>query len=240
MRSTLLAVLLVFTACATTEQKPAAPAPAKPEAKAEPAKPAEAPKAEAPKTEAPKAEAAKPEAAAAIVTVEFTSATATKAGGTLSETNYSERPEDSAITAKKFEAGVVTWVGQVGFGHGSSWAGIGFGAPIKADNSGVDASAAKTVTFRLASKDTKTLRLRITGADPEIQKAGCYPIVMQNVSAEEKEYVIPVSKFSPEGWCAGKARSVKQTLPQLTGFEIADIAIQKAPTSFSVGTITVQ
>ena len=177
---------------------------------------------------------------AALVTVEFASATETKAGAKLVDTRYSERADDSAITEKRFENGVVTYVGQVGFGKGSSWAGIGFWAPIKADSSAVDLGAAKTVTFRLASPTTRALRVRIAGAEKEIRDAGCYPVYTQSVTAEMKEYVIPVSKFAAEGWCAGKARTVKQTVPQMTGFEIVDLAIQKEPTSFSVGTITVQ
>ena len=82
--------------------------------------------------------------------------------------------------------------------------------------------------------------MRIAGADKEIQNSGCYPVFTQAVTAELKEYTIPVSSFAAEGWCGAKARTIQQTLPEATGFEIADIAIQKVPTSFSVGTITVQ
>ncbi|HYD40588.1 MAG TPA: hypothetical protein VEB43_07145 [Anaeromyxobacter sp.] len=223
MRHTSLAVLLVFTACATAEKKPAeAAAPAAPAA-AEPAKPA--------------AEAAP---AGALATLEFASATATKTGAELMETRYSERPDDAAITDKKFENGAVTWTGQVGFGKGSSWAGIGFFAFFHADKSPVDLSAAKAVKIRLASPTTRTLRVRVAGADEKIRNMGCYPVSMQQVTAEAKEYTIPISQFSPEGWCAANGRSIQQTLPQAVGFEIVDLAIQKSPTSFSVGTITVQ
>jgi len=220
MRHTTLAVLLVFTACATAEKKPVeAAAPAAPAA-AEPAKPAAT--------------------AGALAVVEFASATATKAGAELTETKYSERPDDAAITEKKFENGAVTWVGQVGFGKGSSWAGIGFWAFVKGDRSPVDLSAAKAVTIRLASPTTRALRVRIAGADEKIRNMGCYPVSTQQVTAELKEYTIPLSQFAPEGWCAGNGRSIQQTVPQVAGFEIVDLAIQKAPTSFSVGTITVQ
>jgi hypothetical protein len=231
MRNTMLAaVLMVFTACSHFHWGSSAPATAEPaKPAAEPAKPA--------------AEPAKPAEAApagALATVEFASAAATKAGGKLTDTKYSERPDDAAITDKKFENGVVTYVGQVGFGKGSNYAGIGFWAPIKADESPVDLTAAKSVVFHVASPTTRTLRLRIAGSEKEIRDAGCYPVFMQAVTAEVKEYTIPVSSFAAEGWCAGKARTIKQTLPQVIGFEIADIAIQKSPTSLSVGTITVK
>ncbi len=224
MRHTTLAVLLVFTACATAEKKPAeAPAPAAPAA--EPAQPA--------------AEATRP-ATGGLATVEFASATATKAGSELTETKYSERPDDVAITDKKFENGVVTWSGQVGFGKGSTWAGIGLWAFIKADRSPVDLGAAKTVTFRLASPTTRTLRVRIAGADEKIREMGCYPVYSQAVTPELKEYTIPLSQFVSEGWCGGNARTIQKTLPQVVAFEVVDLSIQKSPTSFSVGTITVQ
>lgn len=223
MRHTTLAVLLVFTACATAETKPAeTAAPAAPAA-AEPAKPA--------------AEAAP---AGALATVEFASATATKTGAELMETKYSERPDDAAITEKKFENGAVTWAGQVGFGKGSSWAGIGFFTFFKADKSPVDLSAAKSVTFRLASPTTRALRVRVAGADEKVRNMGCYPVHIQQVSAELKEYTIPLSRFAAESWCAGNARTIQQTVPQAVGFEIVDLAIQKSPTSFTVGAITVQ
>jgi hypothetical protein len=226
MRHTTLAVLLVFTACATAERKPAEAAPA----------------AAAPAT--PAADAATPAAGAApagaLATVEFASATATKSGAELTETKYSERPDDVALGDKKFENGVVTWSGQVGMGKGSTWAGIGLWAFIQGDRSPVDLGAAKAVTFRLASPTTRTLRVRIAGADEKIRNMGCYPVYSQAVTPELKEYTIPVSQFVAEGWCAGNARTIKQTLPQVVGFEVVDLSIQKAPTSFSVGTITVQ
>src|SRR5512142_902028 len=73
MRHITLAALLIFTACATAETKPAAEAKPAPKAEAAPA---------------PKAEAAP---AAGAVTVEFASLEVTKSGGEVLKTEYSEK-----------------------------------------------------------------------------------------------------------------------------------------------------
>lgn len=218
MRTATLAVLLAFTACATTEQKPVETAPAR----AEPAQ----------------ADAAKPAGLTKLDIVEFASPAGTQAGGEVSDTKYSEKPDDVAITKKSFANGVVTYEGQVGFGKGSQWAGIGLFVNILPDAKPTDAKAYGSVTFRLASPTTGTLRLRIVGPDVKIKNAGCYPIYMQPVTKELTEYTVPIAKFVPESWCAAQARTADATIGALTGFEIADIALRKEPTTFSIGTIT--
>lgn len=233
MRHAALVAVLLFTGCANLRWGPTrtAEAPA-----------TEAPKAEAPKAEAPKAEA--PEAAEpvgqAVAGLEFVSSSATKLGGTVAETKYSERADDAQILEKKFEDGVVTYTGQLGFGKGSAWAGFGFSANFTGDASPLDLGKAQTITFRLASATTRALRLRITGPDKAILNAGCYPIVMQPVTPELTDYEIPIAKFAPEGWCGPNARTIEQTAPQATGVEIVDIAYQRAPSTFSVGAVSVK
>jgi pyruvate/2-oxoglutarate dehydrogenase complex dihydrolipoamide acyltransferase (E2) component len=220
MRATTLVVLLAFTACATPGEKPAAAPP-----KAEPAAAAAAP-------------AAAPPAAERYVAIEFASAELTRLGGTVGDTRYSEKPDDAAITKKQVADGVLTYEGQVGFGKGSQWAGIGFSANIQPDAKPMVARQYKTVTFKLASPTTGALRLRIIGPEDKIRNAGCYPIYMQAVTKDLTEYTIPLSRFAAESYCGAQARSTDQTLGELVGFEVVDVAMKKAPTSFSSGSIT--
>jgi len=223
MRYVTLAVLLAFTACATAEKKPVAAAPAQAApAKAEPAK----------------AEPAKADAAGKYAAVEFASAEATKMGGLVGDTKYSEKPDDAAINKKEFADGVVTYSGQVGFGKGSQWAGIGMSVNIQPEGKPMNAKAYKSVTFKLASATTGALRLRIIGSEEKIRTAGCYPIYMQPVTKDLTEYTINVGKFAPESWCAAQSRTADGTITELVGFEIVDIALKKAPTAFSIGSIT--
>jgi len=218
MRYAALVAVLLFTGCSHFRMKPA--------------EAGEAPAAEAPKPPEPKDDA--------LARLEFVSTGATKKGGNVNDTTYSEQAGDAQILDKKFENGVLTYTGQLGFGKASAWAGFGFGVNFTGDASPLDLSKAETITFRLASATTRALRLRITGPDKAIQNAGCYPIVMQPVTPELTDYEIPLAKFAPEGWCGPNARTIQQTVPQAQGVEVVDIAYQRAPSTFSVGMIVVK
>ncbi len=173
-----------------------------------------------------------------VTVVEFTSAGATKSGGEVADTKYSEKADDAVINGREFADGVVTYTGQVGMGNGSAWAGIGLNVNVQPEAKPMDATRFQSVTFRLAASPEGSLRLRVIGPEEKIKNAGCYPIVNQEVKKDVKEYTIPLSKFAPEGWCGGNARTVKKVLPELVGFEVADTNIRKAPASLSVGSIT--
>ncbi len=175
--------------------------------------------------------------AAAGLSVEFASAEATKAGGVVTETKYSEKPGDADITARTFADGVVTYAGQVGFGKGSAWAGIGFSWDVAKDGAPLDATAYKTVTFRLAAT-TGVLRVRIVGNEKDTRDNGCYPIFLQPVSPKVQEYTIPFSKFAAESYCGAKARSPKDVLRALTGFEVASSDMTGKPITISAGAVT--
>jgi len=170
--------------------------------------------------------------------VHFGGIKATRSGGEINDMTYSEKSEDAAITDRQFADGVVTWTGQVGFGKGSRWAGFGVTVNILPGAKAIDGTRFKTVTFRLASATTRSLRLRLLGADQSVTNAGCYPITLQRVSKDLKEYTFKVSEFESEAFCSGRGRSAAKTLPELIGFEIADINMQGKPSSFSIGSIT--
>jgi hypothetical protein len=191
------------------------------------------------KAETAKAEPAKAEqpAMGGAVVVEFASASATKAGAPIEDTKYSEKADDASIDKKEFAGGVVTYAGQVGLGKGSGWAGIGFWAPITADSKPIDATKFKSVTFKIASTAGQ-LRLRLAGGDQAARGGGCYPVFMQDVTPTVTEYTIPLAKFQAESWCGPKAISVADTLPNLWGYEIADISVAKKPITISVQSIT--
>jgi hypothetical protein len=220
MRLTAFASALLLTSCATTTTKaPPPPAPAE---------------------DAVPDAVAPPPVALNPVSVEFASADATKAGAVLTETKYSERADDAAITAKIYAQGVITILGNVGLGKGSSYGGIGLNFSISADGKSMDARGYKAVTFQLASPEPRKLRLRISGADRAKRDGGCYPVYTQSVGPEMKSYTIALSKFEAESWCGSKAEPVLATLGNLWGFEVADITVSKEPTAFSIGPITLE
>jgi hypothetical protein len=173
-----------------------------------------------------------------LVAIQFTGLRTTRSRGEIRDTNYSEKPGDAAITDKHYADGVLTYVGQVGLGFNSNYAGIGFAADILPGGAPIDAARFKTLTVRLSSSTAKALRLRIIGPEESTRSNGCYPIAEVKVSPELKEYTIKLGSFYSESYCGSKGRSVKKTLSELTGFEVADIAVQSAPTAMSMGPIT--
>lgn len=221
MRRSAIVLGVLLSSCATTK----APPPAEPAASAGPA--------------AADAVAAPPVVLQPI-SVEFANAEVTRAGAKLTETKYSEKADDVAITAKIYSEGVVTLLGNVGLGKGSSYGGIGLNFSITTDGKSLDARGYKAVTFRLASPTPRKLRLRIAGADRGRRDAGCYPVYTQAVGPELKSYTIPLARFEAEGWCGAKAEPVLATLGDLWGFEVADITLSRDPTAFSIGTITLE
>jgi len=172
--------------------------------------------------------------------VEFVNAEVTKAGAAINETRYSEKADDVAITAKIYAEGVITILGNVGLGKGSSYGGIGLNFSVTTDGKSLDARGYKAVTFRLSSPVKRNLRLRITGADRAKRDGGCYPVYTQAVGPERKAYTIPLEKFEAESWCGKKGEPVLATLGNLWGFEVADITVSRDPTAFSLGTITLE
>lgn len=185
-------------------------------------------------------DAATPAAAtAAPFVIEFADATTLTNKGGITQSNYSQNPDDTKMEARKLVDGALVVSGQVGMGKGSQWAGIGVMLPAGADNAKVNLARHKTVTFNLAASGTGSLRLRLVGDEQAIRDAGCYPVYVQAVTETLSAYTIDVTKFAAEGWCGPKARDVTQALAGFTGVEVADPTIQKKPVSFSIGKISV-
>jgi predicted Zn finger-like uncharacterized protein len=223
---------------------PASPAPAAAVAKAEPppVTPAKVEVAPPPKAEPPPpppaAEPPPPPAGPAFTAVEFSAVNRARSGGEVGDTRYAQNSDDAEISDRSYSDGVLTYSGQLGKGHGSSYGGIGFYVNVQPGGHAMDASKYRTVSIKLASPTTGRLRVRIQGPEQSVSSAGCYPMMMVNVSENMKTYRLKLEDFAPESWCGGKGRSPEDTLPQLVGFEIVDTAVQGKPTKFSVGSIT--
>lgn len=172
-----------------------------------------------------------------LVAVEFSGVRSSRGGGEISDTVYSQNPNDAKITDRSFANGLVTVTGQVGYGRGSSYAGIGLNVNVRPGREAIDASRFTAIGVELAGSGVRTLRIRLIGSESETRSNGCYPIALQRVSEDVKKHVLKRSDFAPEGWCGSKGRSASQALKELVGFEVADVTIDQTPVSFSVGTI---
>ncbi|KQV95197.1 hypothetical protein ASC87_25425 [Rhizobacter sp. Root1221] len=181
---------------------------------------------------APSAPAAKPFAT-------FTNAATTVQGGTFDGFDYAEKAGDAGLLAVTPAAGAVRVTGFIGTAKGSTWAGIGLtvqGAPSGAQ----DLSRYTAVRVSLASASAKTLRVRLVGTDAATLASGCYPVFMQAVTPQLRDYDIPMAAFAPEGHCGSNARTTAATLPAVVAIEVADptVAAQRRDVDFQVGAIS--
>jgi hypothetical protein len=179
------------------------------------------------------------DASPTLEAVEFASVDATQKGGRVFDTQYSEKPKDAEVLKKEFKNGVVSYTCMVGYSYGSAWAGVGLNVNMTAMASPIDARRFKSITIALASQATRTLRVRIIGADDKVRMNGCYPVFVQGVTDKLAQYTIPLTSFASESYCGnlGQNQAVPKTMGQLVGFEIADTTIHNEPSKFSVGTI---
>jgi hypothetical protein len=169
--------------------------------------------------------------------VEFVAVDATQRGGRVFDTQYSEKPNDAQVLLKEYRNGVVAYTCMVGFSNGSAWAGVGLNVNMEASSAPMDARRYRSITLRLASQATRSLRIRLIGSNDRVRMGGCYPVYVQTVTDRLAEYTIPLAKFASEGWCGAQSQTVPSTLDGLVGFEIADTTIHNEPSKFSVGRI---
>lgn len=162
----------------------------------------------------------------------------TEQGGTLDPFAYSEKPGDAQLGKLSVADGVAQVTGVIWPQKGSTWAGVALSVNAGAAGKTVDLSGYKSVTLQLAG-NLPSLRLRIMGTDKVVRDSGCYPIVMQPVTNELREYTIELNRFAPEGYCGGNARSIAATQPAVATVEVADAKVSGArrDVAFRVGRI---
>ncbi len=186
------------------------------------------------------AAAAKVDVAPVLLYADFgKTATASNQGSSMNAISYSEKKGDADTEAMSVVGDVVVYKGRIGNAKGSQWAGTGFNiANSAAADKTIDLSGYSAMRIKLSSPTVTSLRLRISADDQKISNLGCYPVYVQTVNAELKEYTIPFSRFSPEEYCAENARAMKVTVGKVASVEIIDTAnTRNKPTEFRVGKI---
>lgn len=161
----------------------------------------------------------------------------TNQGAEVITVSYSERRGDAFVTDMGVEGSVVKLKATVGNTRGSQWGGAGVVIGRNGHMEPIDLTSYSQLRIRLASPTAKALRVRIAGMDDKIVNIGCYPVVVQAVTATPQDYTIALSRFQPESYCGDNARRIKDTLPAARSVEVVDNAITNQPTEFSVGTV---
>ena len=183
---------------------------------------------------------AAPEPPAPQVFASFDSGSDTTAqGGAISAFAYSEKPGDATLGKLSTANGVARVTGTVGARSGSTWGGIGLTAGSGPAGKTSDISKQGSLHVQLTSATATQLRVRVMGNDKATRDNGCYPVVVQKVTPELRDYDIPLAYFAPESYCAAQGRSIAQTAPVVAAIEVSDPAITATsrPVDFQVGRI---
>ena len=164
----------------------------------------------------------------------------TAQGGMYSGFAYSEKPGDASLEKVAVTNGTARVNGTVWPQKGSTWAGIGFTAAAGADGKTLDLSQQRTLHLQLASATATQLRVRLVGDDKATRDNGCYPVAVQSVTPELRDYSIALSRFAPEAYCGAQGRSAGATTPAVVAIEVSDPALTpgaKRTVDFQVGRI---
>lgn len=190
----------------------------------------------APAAAEPKATAGGPEAGEAVFAT--MKGGRTEQGGNLEGYAYAEKPGDAVFSRVQVVDGVASTSGVIWPQKGSTWGGVALNVTARPGKS-VDVSAYKTVTLQLASS-APSLRIRLMGTDRATRDNGCYPVVVQPVTRELREYRIDLSRFASEDFCGSRAPGIPATTAALAAVEVADPSVSggKRDVEFRVGRIT--
>jgi len=153
---------------------------------------------------------------------------------------YAEKAGDASVGKLAAANGVAHVTGVIWPQKGSTWAGVGFTVGVGHGGKPMDASAYKTLTLQLAASTPGVLRIRMLGDEKAIRDAGCYPVVLQPVTPELREYSIPLARFASESYCGANARTIAVTQGALSAVEVADAKVGggKRDVDFQVGRLT--
>ncbi|MFL6680535.1 MAG: hypothetical protein ACJ8IK_19515 [Burkholderiaceae bacterium] len=149
----------------------------------------------------------------------------------------SDVPGDATLGALSVADGMLRVEGALGVARGSRWSTLGAEIAPEDIEAGADLGGAAVLRIRLASAVARPLRVRIKGSDREIGNAGCYPVVVQMVTAAPADYVMPLSAFRAPGWCGTRAPTIAQTLRAVQRVEVTANDEPEGAVSFAVGRI---
>jgi hypothetical protein len=158
-------------------------------------------------------------------------------GAAVDTLAVSERPGDAQVSKVAVVDGLLQVTGRIGNANGSGWSTLGMDVAADAAARPVDVSAARRLRIRLAAATPQVLRVRLKGPDRRIAAAGCYPVMMQRVTAEPTDYAIPLEAFSAEAWCGELAATLPPTLAALSRVEVTANTVLDTPQVLSVGRI---
>jgi hypothetical protein len=134
-------------------------------------------------------------------------------GGSISRTQYSERPGDAEVQSVSTNSGFVTADYMLSRQNGSTWGGAGLSILAGAYNKTVSVQGFNALRIQIAASKTSQVFVRIAGNEDSIINNGCYPIMFVDVKPELKTYVLPLKNFNNASYCSGNnLRTLTQTI----------------------------
>jgi hypothetical protein len=172
-----------------------------------------------------------------LIMATFADIARTAQGGAISPITFAEVPGDAVHSQLSVRDGDLWVSGRFAADAQSSYAGVG--VSLNLAKAPLNATAYKTLRLRLSATHTSTLRIRIFGSDQRVVQSGCYPVAMQTVSAQPRDYDIAFSRFAPESFCGNRGVSASAALADVTGVEVTDVMGNNGarPVRFGVGSI---
>lgn len=149
----------------------------------------------------------------------------------------SERVGDVALDSMDIKDGSAQIVGRLTNKNGSGWSTLGMEFGRSANTLTSSMSTYQNMRIRLSAPQASTVRIRLKGTDPKLQKTGCYPVMLQQIGTVPTDYIIPLASFEVERYCAGEGATPETTLPDLVAVEVTVNAPSDAPIRFAVGRI---
>jgi hypothetical protein len=141
------------------------------------------------------------------------SAAFTLQGGSISRTQYSERPGDAEVQNVSTSNGFVTADYILSKQNGSTWGGAGLSILAGSYSKTVNVQGFNALRLQIAASKTSQVFVRLAGNEDSIINNGCYPIVFVDVKPELKTYVLPLKAFNNAGYCsANTMRTLTQTI----------------------------
>ena len=92
----------------------------------------------------------------------------------------------------------------------------------KSDASLTDFTGYTTLRIALSSSTRTQLQVKIGGNEPNVRDAGCYPVLLVNVTPTLTNYELRIADFAPRGFCGANGRTIVQTISNVVAVEVED------------------
>ena len=105
----------------------------------------------------------------------------------------------------------------------------------KKNAASTDFTGYTTLRLNLASSTRTQLQVKIGGNEPAVRDAGCYPVLVVNVTSTLTAYDLNIAEFAPRSFCGNAGRTITQTISNVVAVEVED---NNLPSSGSITSTT--